>query len=401
MKETPRALRLDEIRRALVDAGLDGWLFYDFRGLDPIARKVLGLDPTKAGSRRWFYLIRARGEPAKLVHAIETGMLDALPGGKATYLSWQSLEEGLRAMLGGARRVAMQHSPRNEVPTISRVDGGTLELVRSLGTEVVTSADLVQLFDATLSVEQLESHRRAAVILRSLVEEVFERAASEVGAGRPLNEGSLLAFLENRLRMSGLVRDHPPIVAVNAHAADPHFEVPETGSAPIRRGDLLLVDLWAKESKPGAVYADITWTAFLGERVPEDILEVFTVVRDARNAAVARARQAFRSGSVIRGFEVDRAAREVIEKAGYGRQFIHRTGHSIHEECHGNGANMDDLETHDTRVILPRALFSVEPGIYLPGRFGIRSEVDVFHTGSDAEVTGPPHQEEIRALLRR
>jgi len=393
-------LPLEPMQRALHSAGIDAWLFHDFRGSDPIARKVLGLEPGRLGTRRWYYLVPATGEPRKLVHAIEPGMLDALPGEKRIYLSWRSLHEGLGAILAGSRRVAMQYSPANDVPYVSRVDAGTVELVRSAGPEVVTSADLVQEFDATLSPEQLESHRRAATVLRSLVDEVFWRAASEVAAGRPLDERGLLEFLVGRLEEEDLVQDHAPIIAVDEHAANPHFAVPETGSARLARGQVLLLDLWAKEKTPGSIYADITWMAFLGDEVPEEVARVFAIVRDARNAAVEAARAAFRSKRSIHGYEIDRVARGVIEKAGYGERFIHRTGHSIHEEGHGNGANIDDLETHDTRLLLPRTLFSIEPGIYLPGRFGIRSEVNVYHTGTDAEVTGPPHQVEIQALLR-
>ena len=231
------------------------------------------------------------------------------------------------------------------------------------------------------------------------MDEVFDHVAEGVRSGRALTERSVQEFLDGRLAERGLTRDHPPIVAVGAHAADPHFDVPPQGSAPVGRGDLLLVDVWAKEPSEGAIYADITWTAFVGERVPEEMTAVFHVVRKARDAAVSRAREAIRAGTTIRGFELDRAARRAIEEAGYGQQFIHRTGHSLHEEVHGNGANLDDLETHDTRIILPRTLFTVEPGIYLAGRFGIRSEVDVYHAGNDAEVTGPPHQDELRALL--
>jgi Xaa-Pro aminopeptidase len=336
-------------------------------------------------------------------------MLDGVPGRSVVYLSWQSLQEGLADVLGvsaaskggesGAKAVAMQYSPKNEVPYVSRVDAGTVELVRSLGVEVVSSADLVQQFHASLSPEQIESHRRAAVILRSLVDEVFGRVASSVKGGSRISERSLLDFVEKRLEEQGLVYDHPAIVGVNAHAADPHFEVPDTGSAPIRKGDLLLFDVWAKEPHDGAIYADITWTAFVGDRVPEEIHSVFCVVRDARNAAIAKAREAFRAGRPIQGYELDRACREVVERADLGKYFIHRTGHSIHEEVHGNGACLDDLETHDTRLLLPHTAFSVEPGVYFPGKFGIRSEVDVLHTGSDAEVTGPPHQEELPALL--
>ncbi len=399
MEKTPPFPRIEAIQEALADQGFDGWLFFDFRGSDPIARRILGMDASRQGTRRWYYFIPVRGEPRKLNHAIEPSMLDALPGEREIYLSWRSLQDGLKAMLAGRRRIAMQYSPRNEVPYVSKVDAGTLELVRSCGVEVASSADLVQLFDATLTDSQLESHRRAAKVLRSLIDEVFGSVAGDVRAGRPLTERDVLDLVERRLRENRLTWDHSPIVGVNASAANPHFEVPASGSASVRRGDLLLVDMWAKEDSPGSIYADITWTAVVGERVPEEIERTFRIVRDAREAAVARAREAFRSGQPVRGFELDRAARAVIEKAGFGESFIHRTGHSIHEEGHGNGANLDDLETHDTRLMLPRTLFSVEPGIYLPGRFGIRSEVNVYHTGKDAEVTGPPHQNEIRALL--
>jgi Xaa-Pro dipeptidase len=390
------------MRQAIAAAGLDGWLFYDFRGLDPIARRVLGLDPAKTGSRRWFYWLPAAGQPARIVHAIETGMLDALPGTKTIYLSWQSLGEALAAALKGSRRIAMQYSPRCEVPYVSRVDAGTVELVRAAGgVEVMSSADLVQRFDATLDAGGLASHRRAAAVLRTVVDEAFTRVAADVRDGRPISEKDLRDFVEERLKARGLVYDAPAIVGVNAHAADPHFETPEAGSAMIARGDVLLLDLWAKEAAPGSIYADITWTAFVGDAVPDEVAEVFRIVRAARDAAVARAREAIRAGAEVHGYDLDRAARGAIEKAGHGKHFIHRTGHSLHAEVHGNGANLDDLETHDTRLILPGALFTVEPGIYLAGRFGIRSEVDVYHAGTDAEVTGQPIQEEIRPILAR
>ena len=395
---TRSSFDLTAVQSVLKASGIDAWLFYDFRGSDPIARRILGLAPERPGTRRWFYCVPSDGQPRKLVHAIESAALDALPGDKTVYLTWQSLRDGLRGILSGARQVAMQYSPGNEVPYVSRVDAGTVETVRSAGSEVVTSADLVQLFDAALSDQQLESHRRAGKRLRRLVDELFTHVREGLRSGASLSEKSLLDFAEERLTAAGLLYDHPAIVAVNDHAADPHFEVPQSGSADVQRGDLLLFDVWAKESRPGSIYADITWCAFLGEKPPEEMARVFDVVRQARDSVVARADEAFRNGEELHGFELDRVARKNIEEAGYGKHFIHRTGHSIHEEIHGNGANLDDLETHDTRTMLPRTLFSVEPGIYLPGRFGIRSEVDVYHTGSGAEVTGPPHQEALVLL---
>jgi Xaa-Pro dipeptidase len=390
---------LAAVQAALRSAGLDAWLFYDFRGSDPIARKILGLDRSRPGPRRWFYSVPASGEPRKLVHAIEPKALAALPGEETVYLSWQSLREGLERLLRGVRRVAMQYSPGNEVPYVSRADAGTVEAVRAAGVEVVTSADLVQLFDAVLDESQLQSHLRAAVILRRVVVEVFERAGELLRAGQRPSERGLLAFAQERIAAAGLIYDHAPIVAVNEHAADPHFEVPAEGSAELGPGDLLLFDLWAKESAPGSIYADITWCAYAGEEPEARMAEVFDVVRRARDAVVERADGAFRRGEELRGFELDQVARRVVTGAGYGEYFIHRTGHSIHEETHGNGANLDDLETHDTRLLLPRTLFSVEPGIYLPGRFGVRTEIDVFHTGSGAEVTGGSSQERLVPLL--
>lgn len=401
MEHTARAFSLEDVQGALVKAGLGGWLFYDFRGLDPIARKILCLDREHVGTRRWFYFVPAEGEARKLVHAIEPTSLAPLPGSTEVYLSWESLRRGLEGILSGSGQVAMQYSPKNEVPYVSRVDGGTIELLNSLGVDVVSSADLVQTFDATLTRPQLESHHRAADLLRGLIDEVFCKVAEAVRVGHELDERAVLTIVEESLSTKGLVYDHPPIVAVNAHAADPHFEVPESGSAPVGRGDLLLLDVWAKEAARGSIYADITWTTYIGETVPDEIARVFEVVRDARNRTAERARAAFRSGAPIRGFELDRVARGVIEKAGYGEYFIHRTGHSIHEEGHGNGANLDDLETHDTRQILPCTLFSIEPGIYLPGRFGIRSEINGYHTGKDLDISGEPHQEKIEALLAR
>jgi Xaa-Pro dipeptidase len=387
------------VQAAILAAGIDGWLFYDFRGTDPIARKILGLDGSRPGTRRWFYWVPARGEARKLVHAIESDALDALPGQKTIYLSWQSLEAGLASILAGSPSVAMQYSPGNQVPYVSRVDAGTVEFVRTLGAEVVSSADLVQIFDACLDADAYASHERAARILGELVDETFARVGEVLRAGKSLTEAELLAFVETRLGERGLVYDHAAIIGVNEHAANPHFTVPDLNSAPIRHGDLLLFDVWAKEDRPGAIYADITWMASIGGGASEEVSRVFEIVRRARDAAITRADEAFRRGEDLRGYELDRVTRAVIDEAGYGDGFIHRTGHSIGETTHGNGANLDDLETHDTRRLLPGALFSVEPGIYLPGRFGVRSEVDVYHAGDRAVVTGRPRQMEIVEIV--
>ena len=387
---------LESVQTAIRDAGIDGWLLYDFRATDPIARNVLGLSGHH-GSRRWFYFIPANGEPRKLVHAIEAKALDSVPGEATVYLTWQSLDAGIGALVDGSKTVAMNYSPMGDVPYVSKVDAGTVEKVRSKGVEVVSSADLMQAFDSCLEDEQLASHHRSANRLRSMIDEVFGMVGERLRAGGTITEYDVVEHVNAALRADGMINDHDPIVGVNEHAADPHFEVATTGSSEIRVGDLLLFDVWAKEDTPVGIYADITWCAFVGGEPPEEMIKVFNIVRDARKACCERADEAFRSGEDIRGFQLDRVCREVITQAGYGEHFIHRTGHSIHSNTHGNGANLDDLETHDTRKMLPRTMFSVEPGIYLPGRFGIRSEVDVYHTGSSAEVTGSPHQE---ALVR-
>ncbi|HLU50245.1 MAG TPA: M24 family metallopeptidase, partial [Planctomycetota bacterium] len=393
------AFDLSAVQSAIRDAGFDGWLFYDFRGSDPIARSILRLDPSGHSTRRWYYWVPKSGEPKKLVHAIESAALDSLPGTKRVYLSWQSLEEGLADMLAGRPRVAMQYSPGNQVPYVSRVDAGTIEVVRKLGAEPLSSGDILQLFDAVLDEEGYASHERAARVLGETVREAFDHVGTTLRAGRTLDEAGLLAFVESRLREHGLVYDHPAIIGVNEHAADPHFEVPARGSAPIRKGDVLLLDVWAKEDRPGAIYADITWMAFIGDDPPREVLEVFGAALRARDAVIEAADRAFKGGADLRGFELDRIARATITEAGYGERFIHRTGHSIGESTHGNGANLDDLETHDTRRILPGALFSVEPGIYLPGRFGVRTEVDVYHAGDRAVVTGVPRQTELVRIV--
>lgn len=391
--------RLTDIQAAIRAEGLDGWLLYDFKGLNPIARSVTGIPTERFLSRRWACFIPATGEPRWLVHAIEAGSLTDLAPGAATYVSWQAWREGLRALLVGAGRVAMEVSPGCAIPYISRVDAGTVELVRSLGVEVVTSADLVQVAEAVWSTAQLASHRRAAQALITVKDAAFAHARQRLAAGQPVTECSVQDFMMAQFAARGLETDHPPIVAVNGHAADPHFAPRCAADTPLRPGDFLLIDLWGREPGPDGIYGDITWVACAGERVPSRIQQVFEVVREARDAAVAFARARLRASEPVYGYEVDDACRAVVERAGFGPCFIHRTGHSIGASGHGNGVNIDNLETQDRRRLLPGVGFSVEPGIYLPEEgFGVRLEIDCYVTGDDLEVTTLPLQEAIVLL---
>jgi Xaa-Pro aminopeptidase len=390
--------RIEEIQVALRAEGIDGWLFFSFRGSDPIALNVLGLDRSEIATRRWAYFVPATGEPRKVVHVIEPHALDTLPGRQRTYLPWQQLHGELNDALDGARRVAMQYSPMNAIPYISRVDAGTVELVQSFGVEVVSSADLVQVFEAVWTSEQLESHRYAARHLREIVDVAFREVARRVGESGETDEYTIQEFIWREFASRGLLSSDRPIVAVNAHSADPHYAPTEGRTAPIRAGDFLLVDIWAKRPDPGAVYADITWTGFVGASVPGRYEEIFQVVRAGRDAAIGLVRDRGLSG-MLHGWEVDDVARNSISAAGYGEYFIHRTGHSIHEEDHGNGANIDNLETRDDRRLLRGTCFSIEPGVYLKGEFGVRSEVDVYLGENGPEVTGGPIQEHVIPIL--
>lgn len=384
--------RLQDIQEALTREGVDGWLFCDFRGSDPLASRILGLDPGQISTRRWYYYIPAHGAPAGIVSSVEPRRLDVLPGEKRVFLSWQQLHAALADTLRGVRTLAMQYSPGNAIPYVSRVDAGTVELVRQLGIEVVSSADLVQRFEAVWSAEQWQSHLRAATGVRETVDETF----AYIRQHTPVSEYDAQQFILRQFAARGLVTNHPPIVAINAHSADPHFE-PTPDSGLIRPGDFVLIDLWAKE--PEGVYADYTWTGFMGGTVPERYQEIFALVRLARDAAIAFIQERVRREQAFFGYEVDAAARKVIVDAGYGEYFVHRTGHSIGEEVHGNGANMDGLETRDERRVLPGSCFSIEPGIYLAGEFGVRSEVNVYLTEREAIVTGTPMQTELVRIL--
>lgn len=385
------------IQAELRASKIDGWLFYDHHHRDPIAGHILGLDGNGMVTRRWFYFIPSRGEPRKLVHRIEAGTLDPLPGGKNVYSGWQELQGGLRKLLAGSRTVAMQYSPENNIPYIGLVDAGTVELVRKLKKKVVTSADLVQTFEAAWTPQQLESHLEAGKIIDRVVRGAFETAAASVRGGDPLTEFELQQWILQQFRTNGIITAEPPVAAVQPNNGNPHYEPKQGASRPIRAGDLLLLDVWGKFAKPGSVYYDITWVGYLGERVPDAYAKIFGIVRQGRDAAIRFVQESVAKGKAIHGWEVDRVARETIRKAGYAKNFVHRTGHSIGQEVHGNGANMDGLETRDDRNIVPRTCFSIEPGIYLP-EFGIRSEVNVYVGEREARVTGAI-QQEVLALL--
>lgn len=390
---------LASIQAAIRQLGFDGWLLYDFRGSNILARRVLDMPTSAMLSRRWFYYIPAEGEPRKLVHRIESGALDACPGAKWIYLRWQELEAGVGELIAGARRVAMEYVPRNANPYVSRVDAGTVELVRSWKVEVMPSGDLVQMFEACWDDEQWAMHREAAIHTNSAYDAAFHFIAERVRSKGSVRETEVQRRILDHFKEHGLVCDHPPICAVGPHSGDPHYEPGPKSDAPIREGDLVLIDLWAKLDRPRAVYSDLTRTGFVGTAVPERYEKIFQIVAKARDAAIGRVRDAFARGESLQGWQVDQAARDVIEEAGYGQNFCHRTGHSIGQEVHGNGANMDNLETHEERRVLPRTCFSVEPGIYLP-EFGVRSEVDVFVDGtSQVHVTGGPLQTRVIAIV--
>jgi Xaa-Pro dipeptidase len=382
---------LPAIQAALRERNIDAWLFYDHHHRDPIAYRVLGLPSNTMVTRRWFYVIPAQGDPLKLVHKIESSHLDSLPGSKRQYSAWQELFDQLKAMLTNCRDVAMQYSPNNLVFTLSLVDGGTLELIRGLGKNVVSSGDLVAQFEATWSEEQIKSHYAARDAIDAITAAAFQEIGRRTRSGGT-TEYEMLQWLLEAFRRENLVTDDPPVVAVNANTGNPHYDPPVGNSASIREGDFVLLDVWAKKDAPGSVYYDITWTGFVGSSPPDRMREIFQVVRDARDAGVKTVQEAVAAGRPIAGWEVDRAVRGSIKKAGYGESFIHRTGHSIGTEVHANGANMDDLEVHDERRILPNSCVSIEPGVYLP-EFGVRSEVNVLVRPQAAEVTGKIQRE--------
>jgi Xaa-Pro aminopeptidase len=379
---------LKAIQGAIQQFGLDGWLLCDFRGGNILARRVLDMAHKPVTSRRWYYFIPAKGEPKRLVHRIETGALDHLPGCKRVYLRWQELEREIGELVRGSKTVAMEYAPRVENPYIARVDAGTVELVQSLGAKVVPSGDLVQLFEATWSDAQWTMHQEAERFTDSAFDVAFGLIAERMREGVPLRETDVQKAILEHFNQHGLTTYSPPIVGVGPHSGDPHYEPIPGSDSEIKQGDFVLIDLWAKVDRIGAVYSDLTRVGYVGTEVPEKYEKIFSLVAKARDAAIAKVQQAYQAKRPIQGFEVDDACRSVIDAAGYGEFFIHRTGHSIGSEVHGNGANMDNLETHELRRILPRTCFSIEPGIYME-EFGIRSEVNVYVDGDGrVHVTG-------------
>ncbi len=392
----PMSANIQGMQSDLRAAKLDGWLFYDFRGRDPIAQHILSLADGMR-TRRWYYFVPAKGTPKKLVHKIEAESLAALPGETLYYAKQDELHKNLKKVLGRAKKVAMQYSPKNEIPYVAMVDAGTIELVRSTGAKVVSSADLVQKYDACWTAAQLESHLSAGVIIDRIVYGAFKYAAKFVREKNVLTEYDLKQWILKEFEAAGLWTEEGPDIAVNAHASDPHYGPTTESASAIREGDLLLLDMWGKKKTPGSVYYDVTWMGYLGAKVPEKYAKIFSVVRQARDKATNLIREHCAAGKPLQGRQVDQAARRVIEKAGYGKYFFHRTGHSIGEKVHGNGANMDGLETNDVRHLIPHTCNSIEPGIYLP-EFGVRSEVNVYIGEGEAQVTGAI-QTEILPLL--
>ncbi|HKW88620.1 MAG TPA: Xaa-Pro peptidase family protein [Candidatus Acidoferrales bacterium] len=388
---------LAAIQAELLKQKLDGWLFYDHHHRDPIAGRILGLSTSDKVTRRWFYYIPARGTPGKLVHRIESRQLDSLPGRKTEYSSWEELHKGVAKLLRGSKQIAMEYSRNNDIPYVGLVDAGTIELIRKCGPKVISSADLVQQFEAAWTPDQFASHQAAGRVIDQVTREAFARAGSFVRERKPLTEYDLQQWMLGQMRAHSVVTDDPPNASAGPNSGNPHYEPKTSGSSPIREGDLLLLDVWGKLDRPGSVYYDITWMGYLGSVVPAKYAKLFQVVRQARDAAIKVVKDSVAAGRVIHGWEVDRAARGVIRKAGYAKNFTHRTGHSIGQEVHGNGANMDGLETRDDRKLVPHTCFSVEPGVYFPD-CGVRTEINMYIGDGEAVVTGAI-QEEIIPIL--
>ncbi len=386
------------IAQALAEFELDGWLLYDFRNSNVLARRVLGLEGEHAGSRRWACCLRTDGPPRKLVHKIETGALDSVPGDTRVYLAWQEFEDGMAWLLEGLDSVATEYAARAGNPYVSRIDAGTIELIRESCPRIVSSGDLVQRFEATWDDTQAAMHREAEAITTSAFDVAWRFIAERTADGGQVEETDVQQVIMDHYAAHDAVTYHPPIVARNAHSGNPHYETGTGDDTAIREGDLVLIDQWCKVDRPRSVYSDLTRMGYVGSDIPEQFTQVFSVVAAARDAAINCVKTAFAQDRLLQGWEVDQACRDVIVEAGYGEWYIHRTGHSIGQEVHGNGANMDNLETHELRRVMRNTCFSIEPGIYLP-EFGCRSEVNVFvDKDGVVHVTGGPCQEQIVAI---
>jgi Xaa-Pro aminopeptidase len=390
-------MQVEKIQEELRNMGIDGWLFYDFHGRDHIAARILGLGGGHMATRRWFYYIPANGEPTKLNHKIEPNYLKSLPGKKELYLPWQQLSEKLSNILDGAKKVAMQYSPNNAIPYVSIVDGGTIDLIRSFGVEVVSSGNLVSLFESHLSDEEIADHRKCGEVMQSIKDNAFKYIRTRINEGNPATEYEVQQYMHQQFKDNGIFWDHGPIVGINEHAGDPHFEPTPENSQKITEGDLVLIDLFARFEEEGSIFYDVTWMGYVGNDIPERVMKIFRLTADARDAGYNLVKERFAAGEPVTGAEVDDAVRNVIEDAGYGEYYWHRTGHNIATDCHGNGTHIDNLESNDVREIIKGSIFSLEPGIYMPEeKLGFRTEIDVIvDNEGNVDVAGDIQQEII------
>jgi Xaa-Pro aminopeptidase len=393
-------MNTSEIQQILKKYNIDAWFLYDFRHSNPIAWKTLGLHAEAHCTRRWAVIIPAEGEPVKIVNGIEAHTLAQVEAREIRYSSRLDWQDSITNSLKSFTTIALEYSPMGDLPTISKVDAGTVEFLKTLGKELASSADVAQHFDAVWTREQFEENQTTSRLLKDAMMDAFTFIREMYKMERSFTEYDVQLHIMEVFKKHSLVTDHAPIVAVAKNAANPHYGPTHEQSSAIVTGDTVVIDMWAKADTPAAVYSDITWVGYVGEEVPARVAEIFKIIADARDAAVSLLKSRFKSGTPVYGYEVDDAARNVIEKAGYGKYFIHRTGHSITEETHGPGANMDNFETRDTRRILPLTSFSIEPGIYIPDEIGMRTEIDIV-ISEDGNVLIPsePIQKQVIALL--
>ncbi len=388
-------MQIEKIQEELREMGVDGWLFYDFHGRDHIAARILELPSGHMATRRWFYYIPANGTPIKLNHKIEPNYLKHLPGDKELYLPWQQLSSKLKDILKDAKSIAMQYSPNNDIPYVSIVDAGTIELIRGFGVEVVSSGNLVSIFESHLTDEEIEDHRKCGDVMQMIKDNAFKYIRDRIENESPATEYEVQQYMHQQFRDNGIFWDHGPIVGINEHAGDPHFEPTPENSHKINDGDLVLIDLFARFEKEGSIYYDVTWMGFVGNDVPERVKNIFKIVADARDAGHNLVKERYSANQELSGAEVDDAVRKVIIDAGYGEYYWHRTGHNIATDCHGNGAHIDNLETKDDRLLIKGTIFSIEPGIYIPEeKLGFRTEIDVIiDNEGNIDVAGAIQQE--------